>query len=348
MQHASARGSSPAKDGFSARIKLKMLPKIAFIGTGGTIASIGTNPFDLLDYNASEERVDATTLVESAGIQGVLADITPIDFRQIDSTAITSQDWFELAQTCSRIATEPNVAGIVIGHGTASLEETAWALSLVLDLKKPVVLTGSMRPFSGISTDAHANLAAAVRVASTPGLAGVFVVINDEIHSPRTVIKTHTLRVGAFQSPWMGPIGYIDGPHVRLLRSEERSHLIFPPDLLRDLPRVDIVYSHVGADGVGIRAFVAAGARGIVSAGFGPGMTTSEEFSAIVDAIAQGVTVVQSSRTNSGLVVDSKQNNRNGIVAGSDIGPVKARILLALCLARGDSRAVIERQFKSL
>ncbi len=325
-----------------------MLPKIAFIGTGGTIASIGTNSFDLLDYSASEKWVDAATLIESGGIQGVVADIMPINFRQIDSTAVSSQDWSELAQACSELATEPDVAGIVIGHGTASLEETAWALSLVLDVKKPVVLTGSMRPLTGISTDAHANLAAAVRVASTPGLAGVFVVINDEIHSPRTVIKTHTLRLGAFQSPWVGPIGYVDGPHVRLPRYDERKHPIFSPDLLRKLPRVDIAHSHIGADGVGIQAYIAAGARGIVSAGFGPGMTTPAEFSAIVDAVAQGVIVVQSSRTNSGLVVDSNKNKRSGIIAGSDIGPVKARILLALCLAQGDSSEEIKRRFMSL
>jgi L-asparaginase len=213
-------------------------------------------------------------LVESVGIQRVLAEIIPTHFRQIDSTAISSQDWAELAETCLKILEDPDVAGVVIGHGTASLEETAWALSLVLDVSKPVVLTGSMRPLSGISTDAHANLAAAVRVASTPGLAGVFVVINDEIHSPRSVTKTHTLRLGAFQSPWVGPIGYVDGPHVRLPRSDERKHPIFSPDLLRKLPRVDIAHSHIGADGVGIQAYIAAGARGIVSAGFGAGMTT--------------------------------------------------------------------------
>jgi L-asparaginase len=325
-----------------------MLPKIAFIGTGGTIASIGADQFDLLDYNASGERVDTSALIERTGIQGKFADIIPVDIRQIDSTALTSDDWWKLAETCLRIMEDPDVAGIVIGHGTASLEETAWALSLVLDAKKPVILTGSMRPLTGISTDAHANLASAVRVASNPGLAGVFVVINDEIHSPRLVTKTHTLRLGAFQSPWVGPIGYIDGPDVRLTRCKENPPPIFAHSLLRDLPRVDISYSYIGADGVGIRAYVAAGARGIVSAGFGPGMTTPAESSAILEAIAGGVVVVQSSRTHSGLVVDSAQNRISGIIAGSDIGPVKARILLALCLARGDRQEEIERQFKTL
>jgi L-asparaginase len=125
-------------------------------------------------------------------------------------------------------------------------------------------------------------------------------------------------------------------------------HPICSPDLLREPPRVDIAYSHVGADGTGIQAYVAAGARGIVSAGFGPGMTTPAELSAIIEAVDQGVIVVQSSRTNSGLVVNSNQNQRSGIIAGSDIGPVKARILLALCLARGDNKAEITQQFMSI
>ncbi|NTA40296.1 asparaginase [Agrobacterium salinitolerans] len=325
-----------------------MLPKIAFIGTGGTIASIGADAFDLLDYNASDERVDATTLIERTGLQGKVADVLPINFRQIDSTAVTNQDWWELAETCLKIQADPAINGIVIGHGTASLEETAWALSLVLDIRKPVILTGSMRPLTGISTDAHANLAAAVRAASNPALAGVFVVINDEIHSPRMVTKTHTLRLGAFQSPWVGPVGYIDGPDVRVIRSEKKLPSYFAHSLLRDLPRVDIAYSHIGADGIAIQSFVAAGARGIVSAGFGPGMATPAENLALKEAVAAGVIVVQSSRTNSGLVVDSSHNRESGIVAGSDIGPVKARILLALCLAKGDGQEEIERQFKAV
>ncbi|MGP4806371.1 asparaginase [Agrobacterium cavarae] len=324
------------------------LTQVAFIATGGTIASIGTDQFDLLDYNASNKRVDAAELIERVGIQGEFANIRPINFRQIDSTAITNHDWAELAEACLKLCDDPGIAGIVIGHGTASLEETAWALSLVLSVKKPVILTGSMRPLTGISTDAHANLAAAVRAASDPRLAGVYVVINDEIHTSRSVSKTHTLRLGAFQSPWIGPIGYLDGPNVRLARSEQRSALRFNHRLLKDLPRVDIAYSHIGADGVGIRAFVAAGARGIVSAGFGPGMGTPAESLAIRNAVAEGIVVVQSSRTNSGLVVDSKENIEARIIAGSDIGPVKARILLALCLAKGYSRDEIDQQFKSL
>jgi L-asparaginase len=206
-----------------------------------------------------------------------------------------------------------------------------------------------MRPLTGISTDAHSNLAAAVRVASTADFSpGVYVVVNDEIHSPRTVTKTHTLRLGAFQSPWSGPLGYIDGPDVRVMRHEERRYPKFPYDLFRALPRVDITYSHIGADGTAAYALAAAGARGIVSAGFAPGMATPAETQALATLVKAGVVVVQSSRTGSGSVVDSVHHRELGIIAGGDINPQRAQCLLALCLARGDNRDEIGRIFQSL
>lgn len=324
-----------------------MLPKIAFVGTGGTIASIGTDQFDLLDYNASQERIGAGALIERLDLDGKIANILPVDFERIDSTAITLSNWADLADLCAELAKDQELKGIVIGHGTASLEETAWLLSLVLDLPIPVVLTGSMRPLTGISTDANANLAAAIRIASNAASRGVLVVFNDEIHTPRAVTKTHTLRLGAFQSPWFGPMGYVDGPDVDFRNAGDvRVKLHFHRNLLRQLPRVDITYSHVGADGCAIRAFVEAGARGIVSAGFGPGMGTPQEIVALADAVAAGVTVVQSTRTGAGQVVDSQQNRSLGIIAGNDLIPQKARILLALCLARGDSPSEIEKAFQ--
>ncbi|MGF6175301.1 asparaginase [Ensifer sp. ENS04] len=326
-----------------------MLPTIALIGTGGTIASIGTDPFDLLDYNATGKRVDAETLLARTGIQGVIADIRPVNFRQFDSTALCFGDWVDLVDLCKQLSGDPEIDGIVIGHGTASLEETAWLLSLVLEREVPVVVTGSMRPLSGISSDAHANLAAAIRVAAaTTESPDVLVVINDEIHSPRTVTKTHTLRLNAFQSPYFGPLGFVDGPRANIPRIDGRDHKPFSHDLLRALPRVDIAMSYVGADGAAIRAFVEAGAKGIVSAGFGPGIGTPGEVEALADAVSQGIVVVQSCRTGAGQVVDSANHRSVGIIAGSDLSPQKARILLALCLARGDTRQQIEKVFQSV
>jgi L-asparaginase/archaeal Glu-tRNAGln amidotransferase subunit D len=327
-----------------------MRKKIAFIGMGGTIASIGRDAFDLLDYNATGERIDADALIERTGLQGVIADILPINFRLIDSTAVTPADWFDLAELCHDLARDPDLDGIVIGHGTASLEETAWLLSLVLDPAIPVVLTGSMRPLTGVSSDAPANLAAAIRVAAAPATGpGVLVVVNDEIHSPRTVTKAHTLRLNAFRSPWSGPLGFVDGPFVRFDRSQRNGSAgTFRHTLLRTLPRVDIVYSYVGADGCAIRAFVAAGAKGVVSAGFGPGMGTPEETAALHEAVRQGVVVVQTARTGAGQVVDSAHHQRLGIIAGNDLSPQKARILLALCLARGDDAGRIAEVFQAV
>ncbi|WP_338608816.1 asparaginase [Pelagibacterium nitratireducens] len=328
------------------------MPKIAFIGTGGTIASIGSGPFDLLDYNASNARVNARAILDRTGLAETIGDIVPIDFRTFDSSAVSHTDWSELADLCWELAQDTSLTGIVIGHGTATLEETAWLLSLVLDLNVPVILTGAMRPLSGLSSDAGANLAAAIHVADAAYRGrncGVFVVLNNEIHAPRTVTKAHTLRLNAFKSPWEGPIGTVDGLAVRFTRQElHRRPLSFGRGLLRKLPRVDIAYSYVGADGCAIKAFVNAGARGVVSAGFGPGMGTPAETKALAEAIEAGVIVVQSSRTGAGKVVDSAGHRDLGIIAGNDLSPQKARIVLALCLARGDTRDEIGRAFQSI
>ncbi|KAK2013486.1 asparaginase [Colletotrichum eremochloae] len=331
----------------------KPLGKVAFIGTGGTIASEGNDEYDLLDYNADggrRKRHDAQHIIDKTGIRA-LADVEVINIGPIDSTEISPKHWHVLADLCCILADDPEICGIVIGHGTASLEETAWVLSLVLDLKMRVVITGSVRPLTAISSDATANLTAAFRVAAHPVLpnetAGVLVVANDEIHSPRYVTKTHTLRLGTFRSPWLGPIGYVDGEEVNMVSTQESpASGKFHRRMLNDcLPRVDIVYSYVGADGTAIKAFVAAGAKGLVSAGFGPGLGTRQETLAFEEAISEGVVVVQSSRLGAGKVVDSQCHRRLGIVAGNDLNPQKARILLSLCLSRGDDEKTIEGVF---
>ncbi|GKT66300.1 asparaginase [Colletotrichum tofieldiae] len=331
----------------------KHLGKVAFIGTGGTIASEGTDEYDLLDYNADGERRKRHTahyVIDKTGVRA-LADVDIVNIGPIDSTEIGPNHWFILAETCRALAKDPELRGIVVGHGTASLEETAWVLSLVLDLEIPVVITGSVRPLTGISSDATANLTAAFRVASHPvptsELAGVLVVANDEIHSPRSVTKTHTLRLGTFNSPWLGPIGYVDGDEVSMVsrQTSPASGQFSQKKLVSCLPRVDIVYSYVGADGIAIKAFVAAGAKGLVSAGFGPGLGTVQETCAFEEAISKGVVVVQSSRLGAGKVVNSERHRRLGIIAGNDLNPQKARILLSFCLARGDDRDRIEKVF---
>tara|TARA_R110002051_G_scaffold316835_1_gene397051 strand:+ start:48070 stop:49059 length:990 start_codon:yes stop_codon:yes gene_type:complete len=324
--------------------------RIAFIGTGGTLAAMGTDPFDLLDYTATGQHLTAQDLIAQSGLNGQIATIDPISFRAFDSTAVTLGDWRALAGLCEKISADGQHDGIVIGHGTASMEETAWCLSLLLGQRQvPVVLTGAMRPFSAISSDGIANIAAACRVAGSPDARGhnVLLVMNNEIHAPRDVAKTDTFRVDAFRAAGFGPLGYIDGETVRFAREMRPSldTLRFTANDLGAFPRVDICYSHVDADATAIEAFVSAGARGIVSAGFGPGMTTPAELAALAAAVKNGIVVVQSSRVGAGQVVDSKDHRSKGIISAGSLSPQKARILLGLCLANGDDYAAISRAF---
>ena len=204
-----------------------MLPEVVFVGTGGTIASIGKSPFDILDYGHNDARVPAHEVIASVPSRDGLARIRAIPFKSIDSAAVSLADWSELATLCEELVrADPLPAGIVIGHGTASLEETAYCLSLTLRLTIPVVIVGSMRPLNGLSSDAALNLVSAVRVASNPRSIGrgVLVVLNDEIHSARDVTKASTFRLHAFQSPDFGVLGQVDGDEVHFYRQTERRH----------------------------------------------------------------------------------------------------------------------------
>ena len=235
-----------------------------------------------------------------------VADVIPVRYRNIPSTAIDFADWKALvrcASSCRRSI--PDLAGIVIGHGTATLEETAYFLNLTVKIAIPVVLVGAQRPSSALSSDAGMNLVNAIRVAASPDARGmgVLAVLNDEIHAAREVTKTSTLRLQTFRTPDFGVLGHADGDAVVFYRQPLRRRAPdteFDIAALDALPRVDISYSYAGADGTAVRAFVAAGAQGIVSAGFAPGFAPPGEFEALKEAVAQGVVVVQSTRAGSG------------------------------------------------
>jgi L-asparaginase len=187
-------------------------------------------------------------------------------------------DWRALVKLCDQLVAEhADLTGIVIGHGTATLEETAYMLNLTLKVRVPVVLVGAQRPSSALSTDAGMNLANAIRVAASPEARGmdVLVVLNDEIHAAREVTETATLHLRTFRTPDFGVLGHADGDGVAFYRQPVRRRMPdteFDIRTLEALPRVDIAYAYAGGDGTAVRAFVAAGAQGIVSAGFAPGM----------------------------------------------------------------------------
>lgn len=315
-----------------------MKPRVAFIGTGGTIASLGAGPLDLQNYGATGKVMHADEIIARWPETALVADVLPIRYRNIPSTAIDFSDWQALVKLCEQlVAEQKDLAGIVIGHGTATLEETAYFLNLTLKVDVPVVLVGAQRPSSALSTDAGLNLVNAIRVAASPEARGmgVLVVVNDEIQAARDVSKTSTLRLQTFRSRDFGVLGHADGDAIAFYRRPLRRcypDTEFDIRTLDALPRVDISYSYAGADGAEVRAFVAAGARGIVSAGFAPGFSAPGQAEALREAVAQGVIAVQSTRAGSGRTFRGKRLAEAGLLIADNLNPQKARILLALAL----------------
>ena len=316
-------------------------PKVAVIGTGGTISSMGRGPLDLMDYGAAGQVLDVNGVLARVPELALVADIVPVPFKAIPSTALGWPEWKELLLICDRLPAEhPDLAGIVVTHGTASLEETAYFLSLTLKISWPVVLVGAQRPASALAGDGPMNLVNACRVAADPGARGLgaLVLLNDEIQAAREVTKTSTLRLQTFRTPDFGALGHADADTIAWYRRPLRR---IAPDTEFDvrgldaLPRVDIAYTYAGADGAAIEAFVAAGARGIVTAGFAPGYVTPAMSAAMAKAVQQGVAVVTSSRAGSGRVGRTTRNAALGFVAADNLTPQKARVLLALALAAG-------------
>jgi L-asparaginase len=327
-------------------------PRIAVIGTGGTISSLGASSLDVLDYPDFGQKLSCEALLERFPETRLVADLVPATFRQVGSTEIGPNEWVGLRALIHRIAREdPAVAGFVIPHGTATIEETAFFLNLTLATSQPVVVVGAQRPASALGTDAGMNLVNALRVAGSAEASGkgVLVVLNDEIHAARDVVKTSTYRLQTFRSVDFGALGHADGDGVYFYRAPTRPHMPDTPFAgleLAALPRVEIIYSYAGADGALVDAAVAAGARGIVSAGFAPGSPTPEQRSAFERAAKSGIVVVQCSRA-SGRVAPRRRLRESGIVAGEDFSPQKARILLMLALSTTSDMTEIQPLFQT-
>ncbi len=323
-------------------------PRIALIATGGTIDSLGHDRLDIAHYTEADARLGEGELLASLPELAEIADVVPVPYRRVPSYALTSADWAALATIVTDLLRDGH-DGVAITHGTNTLEETAFLLSLTVDAPGPVVLTGAMRPASAIGADGPLNLVRAVQVAAAPHSRGrgVLVVLDDTIHSARHVTKTSTFRVGAFRSPDAGPSGRADADGAVVFHHgpDRPAGPAFDPSAPGRSPRVDVLVSHVGADGALVDAAVAAGARGIVSAGTGAGRPMAAEAAALDRAIAAGVVVCQTSRTGSGRVARSPRMTARGVVTGDDLQPWKARILLALALTRTNDPEEIQLLF---
>jgi L-asparaginase len=312
-------------------------PRIGVVGTGGTISSLGQHSLEVLDYPENSRKMEPDEAIERIPEAAQFAELVPLPFRAIGSAKIGPSDWLELGRLVESHASE--LDGFIILHGTATLEETAYFLHLVLKTDKPVVIVGAQRPASALSTDVGMNVVSAVRTACCPESRGkgVLVVLNDEIHSGRDATKTSTYRLQTFQSRDFGLLGHVDGDGVYFYRAPLRKHTLgsdFRLDGLTELPRVDIVASYAGSDDCAINAYLAAGAKGLVSAGMAPGLSTPWERPTFESAAEKGVVVVQSSRAGSGRVARRTYLKSHNMVGADNLNPQKARVLLMLALTK--------------
>ncbi len=317
------------------------LPKIAVVGTGGTIASVGVDSLDLTGYARTGKVYALDELLALIPEADKVADVVRAPFRQVHSTAIGPAEWPELARHIeAAFAADPEIRGAVVTHGTATLEETGYYLNLALKTDRPVVMVGAQRPPTGLSTDAFLNVVNGLRVAASEEARGMGVLacLNDEIHAIREVTKTSTMRLQTFRTPDFGLLGQADGDRVAFYRRPIRRHA---PDTdfsaQTPLPRVDIAISYAGSDGGQIRSLLGLKPAGIVVGGFAPGLVTPAEKAAMAEAVAAGVAVVQATRALSGRVVEIPGHRPEGVVVADNLSPQKARILLMLLLGAGVS-----------
>lgn len=321
-------------------------PRVHIVATGGTIAS--TNY-----YSGRAGKVGVDALLNAVPQLDSIATISAQQFANVASSAITPSTWLQLSRSISdTLHARSDLAGIVVTHGTDTMEETAYFLDLTIKDPRPVVVTGAMRPADGIGIDGPANLYNSVRVAGSPAARdrGAMILLNDEILAARDATKSNAVRPNAFSAPYRGDLGLAEPEGIVFHRPASRRP-VFDIGAVRELPRVDISYTYSGADGADIDAFVAAGAKGIVVAGAGRGATAAQQRQAIDRAMTKGVIVVVGTRTGSGTVpVGEGVRGASGIattIGTGDLNPQKARILLMLALTRTNDRREIAKIFQA-
>lgn len=317
------------------------LPRIEIIATGGTVANT-------VDGRVGIEQVlrDIRAWYPS-GDPAACAQLAVTEILREGAETFTPAEWLTIAHAVNDAVADPGVDGVVVTHGTYTAEETAYFLHLTVRANKPVVVACSQRKHGTIGNDGDWNLGDAVRIAASPDARGkgVLVVLNEEIHSAREVTKTNQ-RPGGFASGGLGLLGSVESDRVSFYRQPTRRHTAaseFDVGGLAELPRVDIVPTYAGADGVAARAFVAAGAKGLVVSGFAyRGRPHRNQLDALHEAVAQGVAVVLTSRGGNGRV---PVETGDGFVRGDNLSAAKARILLTLALTKGAHGEKLQRIF---
>lgn len=311
--------------------------KIVILGTGGTIAGTSPSASDNVGYTAAQVGIAQLVQALPALAQGP-CELLVEQVAQLDSKDMSFEVWAQLASRVAHFLALPDVQGIVITHGTDTLEETAWFLQALLNPVKPVVLTCAMRPATALAPDGPQNMLDAAAVAAFPEARGVLVVCAGVIHGAQDVQKVHTYRLDAFSSGDAGPLGYVEEGRLRLTRNWFHAYDFVAPAAMKLIakeggrlhwPRVEIVMNYAGASAATVEALVAAGVQGIVAAGTGNGTLHHALEGALLKAQAAGVRVVRATRCLEGRVLPA---GGNAIPDSQGLTPVKARVNLLLQL----------------
>lgn len=324
-------------------------PNIVILATGGTIAGSGASATKSA-YSAGAVTVDK--LLAAVPSINEMAKIKGEQISNIGSQEMNNAVWLKLAKRANTLLNSKDVDGIVITHGTDTMEATAYFLDLTVKNKKPIVFVGAMRSGSSMSADGPMNLFNAVSVVINKETAGkgVVVVMNDEIHSAREVTKVNTSSVNAFASPNTGKIGTVYYGAVNYYMQPVRKHTIeteFDITKIDSLPRVDIVYAHANDTDVFVKAAVKAGAKGIIHVGMGNGNPYPLTMDALVAASKSGVVIARTSRVGSGRTTlhNEVDDEKYGFIVTDDLNAQKARILLMLGLSKTADKAKLQSMY---
>jgi len=329
------------------------LPHVVLLSMGGTIASRAKDRMNITNYGGKDvPRVDPGDWIHDLPELANIARITTEDFRPpADKGNVeTFHEMRAVAKRLNELAKDPDVAGVVVTHGTNTMAEVAFYMNLTVNTDKPIVFVGSQRPWTGISGDGPLNLYNAVRVAASP-LAkdkGVLHCMNQNINTARDVTKTSAYRVQTFKGIDVGCIGFADPDKVTFYREPTRKHTNgseFAGMDFESLPPVEVFYAYTDAPGYLIDAAVDHGVKGIVIDGTGAGSPTASESEALKRAQAKGIIVVITTRTRSGRVQETPRRMEIKQVSGDNLPPEKARLLLQLALTKTSDWSEIQRYF---
>lgn len=323
---------------------------IVIVATGGTIAGTAASATQTVGYTAAKVGVDR--LIEAVPELKKIANVKGEQIFQVASESITDDHWLKLAKRVNALLAKDDVDGIVITHGTDTMEETAYFLNLVVKSKKPVVLTGAMRPSTAMSADGPMNIYNAVTVASSKDAhgKGVLISLNDQIGGARSVTKTNTVSLDTFKSFDQGYLGLIAGGNVFFYNASTRKHTAdteFDISNLDQLPSVEVVYGSANANMLTANALVKAGVKGIVYAGPGDGSMSKIVNPGMAELRKQGTYIVRSSHTGNGPVARNGEadDDKLDFVVADNLNPQKARILLQLALTKTKDSKQIQRMF---